>query len=128
MGLLHAPTPSHGEESEPILIEIQVSPSTLNIASGGEVVTVHTDIAYSIVEGASVTLNDIEISWWKMDDRGYFVAKFTMDEVKALAGNLKEPVEIDLTLAGIAKVGEESIEFSGSETITVINVQPVGRK
>jgi len=55
-----APAPSHGFD-----ISIQVSPSTLNIQSSGEVVTIHTSIAYSSVVGASVTLNNLPISWWK---------------------------------------------------------------
>lgn len=44
-------------------ISIQVSPSTLNLQkSFGEVVTIHTNIAFSSIVGGSVTLNDIPIS------------------------------------------------------------------
>ena len=69
-------------------IQIQVSPNVLNIGSKGEIVTVHTDLPYSIVKGASVFLNGVPISWWKSDDRGYFVAKFDIDKVKYEAGLL----------------------------------------
>ena len=31
-------------------------------------------------------LSDVAISSWKADDRGYFVAKFRMDEVKTIDG------------------------------------------
>jgi len=122
MGLLHAPTPSHAFE-----ITIQVSPNTLNIQSLGEVVTVHTSIAFSSVNGGTVTLNDIEISWWKADNQGNFVAKFLMSEVKALAdaGALQVPGENTLTLVGSTKDGAV---FTGTQTITVINVKPTGRK
>jgi hypothetical protein len=122
MGLLHAPTPSHAFE-----ITIQVSPNTLNIQSLGEVVTVHTSIAFSSVDGGTVTLNDIEISWWKADNQGNFVAKFLMSEVKALAdaGALQVPGENTLTLVGSTKDGAV---FTGTQTITVINVKPTGRK
>ena len=47
------------------VISIQVSPNVLNLLNKGEVVTVHTDIAYSSVEGSTVSLNDVEISHWK---------------------------------------------------------------
>jgi hypothetical protein len=115
-----APAPSHGFD-----ITIQVAPSTLNIQSCGEVVTVHTNIAYSSVVGVSVTLNNLPISWWKADNQGNFVAKFVMSEVKALAdtGDLEVPGENELTLVGETTDGAD---FTGTQTITVINVQPSG--
>lgn len=117
---LCAPTPSHGFD-----ISIQVSPSTLNIQSKGEVVTIHTDIPYSSVVGGSVILNEIPISWWKADNQGNFVAKFNMDDVKELAeaGELEVPGENVLTLTGYTNDGEE---FTGTETIIVIDVKPTG--
>lgn len=57
IAFIHNPTPSYGFE-----ITIQVAPSTLNIESQGQVVTVHTSIAFSSVVGGSVFLNGIEIS------------------------------------------------------------------
>lgn len=117
LGLVQAPTPSHAFD-----IAIQVSPSTLNIASLGQVVTVHTNIAFSSVEGGTVTLNDLPISWWKADNQGNFVAKFLMSEVKALAlsGGLQVPGENELTLVGETTDGAT---FIGTQTITVINVK-----
>jgi len=107
-------------------IEIDVAPNVLNIASSGTVVTVHTDISYSDVNGATVLLNDVPIAWWKSDSRGQFVAKFNMTEVETLvtAGVLDEG-EITLTLAGETKLG---VEFSGSQDISVIDVSSVGKK
>ena len=107
--------------------EITVSPNVINIASASTVVTIHTDLPFSLVEGASVTLNDLEISWWKSDDRGYFVAKFSSEEVKALdevadageAGTL-----VTLTLEGICD-GET---FSGTDEVKVIDVSGKRRK
>lgn len=106
-------------------ITIEVAPSTLNVQSQGQVVTVHTSIAYNSVDGGSVTLNDILIDWWKADAQGNFVAKFVMTEVKDLAddGGLKVPGENELTLIGSTTDGAE---FKGTQTITVINVQPSG--
>jgi hypothetical protein len=113
-------TPSYGFD-----ITIQVSPSTLNIQSLGEVVTIHTNIAYSSVVGGTVTLNNLPINWWKADNQGNFVAKFVMSEVKALAdaGALQVPGENELTLVGYTPDGAE---FTGTQTIMVINVLPSG--
>jgi hypothetical protein len=118
--IIVVPEPTHGFD-----ITIQVAPSTLNIQSCGEVVTVHTNIAFSSVVGGSVTLNDVPISWWKADNQGNFVAKFEMNEVKALAdmGDLEVPGENEITLIGNTTDGAT---FIGIESITVINVEPSG--
>jgi len=118
---LKVPTGCHGFE-----IGIVVSPNTLNLKSRGHVVTVHTDIAYAVVDHTSVSLNGIEISSSKADDRGYFVAKFLMNEVKALAdsGDLDVPGENTLELVGYTATGEE---FTGSDIITVIDIDPARR-
>jgi len=106
-----------------IIINIKVSPNVLNIGSKGEVVTVHTDIAYSAVVGSTVTLNGVEISHWKSDDRGNFVAKFLMEEIKALF----DPEKLEggklctLTLTG--NTGDYKT-FSGSQDILVVNKIP----
>lgn len=106
-------------------IAIDVAPSTLNIQSQGQVVTVHTSIAYSSVQGSSVELNGVDISWWKADNQGNFVAKFLMEEVKALAdsGDLIVPGENELSLIGYTT---EGTEFTGSQIISVIDVVPSG--
>jgi hypothetical protein len=98
-------------------IEITVAPNVINIASASTVVTVHTDIAYSAVDGASVALNGVEIDWWKSDSRGYFVAKFKASAVKEIV----EPgTTATLTLTGQTKLGDE---FSGSDDVDVIEVK-----
>ena len=103
-------------------IEIDVAPNVLNIASSGTVVTVHTDIAYSAVVGATVSLNDVEIAWWKSDSRGQFVAKFNMEDVEDIVdvGEMNT-----LTLTG-KTVGD--LTFSGSQEISVIDVASAGKK
>ncbi len=100
-------------------IGIVVSPNVINIASQATVVTVHTDIPFSAVEGASVTLNDIGITFWKSDNRGYFVAKFSSEEVKAL-DEVKAGMTVILTLSGTTTDGEE---FSGMDEVKVIEVK-----
>ena len=103
-------------------IEIDVSPNVLNIQSNSTIVTVHTDIAYSIVVGASVFLNGVAIDWWKSDDRGNFVAKFVSDEIKTLEG-LKIGDYNTLTLNGYTTNGEA---FVGTQDILVIDNVPEG--
>ena len=105
--------------ADSILINIQVSPHVLNLNNQGEVVTVHTDIAYSLVEGSTVTLNDVEISHWKADDRGNFVAKFVMQEIKDLPLAIGE-------LNTLTLIGQTTSDndFEGSEDILIVDKGP----
>ncbi len=98
-------------------IAIQVSPATLNLASEGTVVTVHTDIAYRDVAATSVYLNGVAIDWWKVDNRGNFVAKFEMDDVKRLDGLVIGDLNT-LTLVGLTVYDEP---FWGSAEVMVID-------
>lgn len=115
--LFQAPAKCYGFD-----IEIDVSPNVLNIQSNSTIVTVHTDIAYSLVVGASVFLNGVAIDWWKSDDRGNFVAKFVSDEIKTLDG-LKIGDYNTLTLNGFTTAGEA---FIGTQDILVIDNVPEG--
>jgi len=81
IAILAAPAISSAGE-----IAIEVAPATLNLQSQGEVVTVHTDVPYGEVDVYSVYLCGVAIDAWKADDRGYFVAKFRMDDVKIIDG------------------------------------------
>lgn len=105
-------------------VEIDVSPNALNIQSRGTVVTVHTDIVYGYVVGATVFLNGVLIKSWKADDRGYFVAKFSMEEVKTLDGLIIGDYNT-LTLTGFT-INNEA--FIGTQEIKVIDVVPAGKK
>ena len=105
-------------------IEIDVSPNVLNIQSNSSIVTVHTDIAYSIVVGASVFLNGVAIDWWKSDDRGNFVAKFESDEIKRLDGLIMGDYN-ELILNGFTTGGEA---FIGAQDIMVIDNLPEGAR
>ncbi|WP_022669089.1 hypothetical protein [Desulfospira joergensenii] len=104
-------------------IEIDVAPNVLNIQSQSTIVTVHTDIAYGVVDGATVTLNGIPINYWKSDDRGNFVAKFLSDEVKTLDGLIIWETN-ELVLYGYDNNGEA---FLGKQEIMVINNIPAGK-
>lgn len=112
-----APTESYAFE-----ITIDVSPNILNIQSQGEVVTVHTDIAYGEVDVSSIYLNGVLIHSWKADDRGNFVAKFIMNDIKNLPLNIND--YNTLTIVGLT-IGK--VSFWGSQDILVINNVPQKR-
>jgi len=116
LGLLAAPVLCQADE--PTIIDIVVSPSTINLDSQGVWVTVHADIPYSWVEGASVTLDGVPVNFTKADDCGDLVAKFTVESIRALFPNIDEPVEVNLTLCGDSLYGP----FSGTDTVRVIKV------
>lgn len=105
--------------AEPIEVEIVVSPNVLNLQNKGQVVTVHTDIAYSSVTASTVYLNGVLIDHWKADNRGNFVAKFLMSEILELPLNVGELNT--LTLIGETVAGES---FTGSDEILVVNNVP----
>ncbi len=120
--LAFAASGSHADEG---IINITVAPNTLNIQSQGTIVTVHTNIAYSAVDGSSVTLNGIEIEFYKADNQGNFVAKFEMSAVKDLVDDgALELGTIILTLEGMTTGGES---FTGDDIITVMDNVPAGK-
>ena len=98
-------------------ITIDVAPNVLNIKSEGQVVTVHTDIVYGVVVFHTVFLNGVAISSSKADNRGNFVAKFLMEEIKEL--DLTTDDYNTLTLLGLTTDGEG---FLGEQEIKVISI------
>ncbi len=105
--------------ADDLTIEVVVAPNVLNLQNNGQVVTVHTDLPYSSVAGATVTLNDVAISWWKSDNQGNFVAKFVMKEIKNIGLNIGELNT--LTLTGQTK---DDVLFTGSTEILVVDNIP----
>jgi|GEM_PF-401986 len=106
-----------------ININIAVAPNVLNLQNNGQVVTVHTDLPYSSVAGATVTLNGVEISGWKSDNQGNFVAKFVMQDIKNLPLNIGELNTLTLTGTG-ETVSGGSFSFTGAADILVVNNIP----
>ena len=104
-------------------IVIDVAPATLNLGSQGAVVTVHTDPAYGAVDVTSVYINGIQIHTWKADNRGNFVAKFTMEEVKQLDGLIIGDYNL-LKMVGLTKDGDA---FWGEQEILVLDNIPKGK-
>lgn len=106
--------------ADEITIDITVSPNVINIASQSTVVTVHTNIAYGLVDGVTVMLNDVAIDWWKSDDRGNFVAKFNAADVK----NIVTPGETaELTLTGKTKEEFGGDTFTGTDFVKIVSVK-----
>jgi hypothetical protein len=103
-------------------IEIDISPNVLNLQSNGEVVTVHTDIAYGDVYAYSVYLNGVWIQSWKSDLQGNFVAKFSMDTIKALEGLVIGEYNL-FSFSGVTSEGES---FVGEQEILVLDNEPAG--
>ena len=103
-------------------VGIEVSPNILNIPSDGNVVTVHTDVPYSQVLVHSVFLNGVPINTWKADSRGYFVAKFVMEEVKYLSGLVIGDYN-ELTLTGMTT---NHTPFAGTDAVLVVDNVPQG--
>lgn len=101
-------------------ITIDISPATLNLRSSGTVVTVHTDVPYADVDVATIYLAGVAIDWWKADDRGYFVAKFDMDDVKAIDGLVINGPNT-FQLVGLDVFGEP---FWGEQEVMVIDRGP----
>ena len=100
-------------------ILIDVAPKTLNLQNEGEVVTVHTDISYGAVDVYTVYLNGVAINSWKADNQGNFVAKFLMEEVKAL------PLDIgELNTLQLVGLTYGDLEFWGEAEIMVVNNIP----
>jgi hypothetical protein len=99
-----------------IEISIDISPNVLNLNSNGIVVTVHTNIPFTEVLGSTCMLNGVEIDHWKSDNRGYFVAKFNMDDIKSLPLNIDSYNTFELTGESV-NLGE----FHGAQDILVIN-------
>lgn len=104
-------------------IEIQVSPHVLNLQNQGEVVTIHTDISYSLVNAETVFLNGVEIESWKADNQGNFVAKFNMDAIQGLESLIVGEYNT-FTLEGLMYSGAT---FTGSEDILIVNIIPKGK-
>lgn len=104
-------------------IVIDLAPNVLNLGSEGELVTVHTNIAYQDVDALTVYLNGVLIRSWKSDNRGFFVAKFLMSDIDDL------PLAIDdynaLRLEGLTTDGES---FEGEQDILVIERDPAGKE
>jgi len=100
---------TRAEETE---IAIVISPAVLTLDTPGTWVTVHTDIACSQVDGATLRLSGVVPDVIKSDNHGDLVAKFVRGDIEAIVA----PPEATLTLTGLTVSGTP---FAGSDTIVV---------
>ena len=111
-------TAVHGAD---VNVPIVISPSTVNLQAAGTWVTVHAEIDYADVVGASVTLDDIPVKATFADNRGDLVAKFLVGDVRGIV----TPGTAELTLSGTTRDGGT---FSGTDSVKVISVRGKGKK
>lgn len=99
-------------------LSIKVSPSTVNFdsLSDGDWLTVHTDIAYSIVDIGTLELNGVLCAFAFADDRGCLVAKFSLASIRQIIA----PPAAVLTLTGYTVTG---LSLEGSDILKVLNPQ-----
>ncbi len=105
-------TTSRAALPEELEILIQVSPATIILDSPGTWVTVHAEIAYGDAVDATLTMNGVELTYAKSDNRGELVVKFAREDIQSIVS----PPEATLTLTGLTVSGET---FVGSETVPV---------
>jgi hypothetical protein len=89
LAALACPTIAHAQDDCPMAI--QVSPGTLNLDRTGDAVTIHADIAFSLVNQVEVRLyiKELRDAWIVplscfADDVGYLVARFSTADVELL--------------------------------------------
>jgi len=107
-------------------INMVVSPNVLNIESNGGSISVHTDIAYSGVEGASLEVNGTTIVNIETfaDNCGNLVVKCSIGTVKSIVVGPDGIVVGKEEAEFILKANYNGSMYSGSDTITVIQVIP----
>jgi hypothetical protein len=101
-----------------VSVAIQVSPSTINLAYEGTVVTVHADIPYAGVVTSSLYMNGVQVWWTKSDSQGNLVAKFDVGSVKSIVA----PPSAQLELVGTVETREGDVfDFGGTDSVKVID-------
>jgi len=113
------------DEGENIL-EIQVSPHTLNLASNGGTFSIHADVNYSSVAEVALTVEEailivnhtVEVEdgepapcYTFADDRGDLVVKCNLETVKGMVSAGEATFELEvLTDDGMTYMGENTID------------------
>ncbi len=106
-----------GYAEETLNVQIDIAPNVLNLMNQGQVVTVHTDLAYGIVDAWTISLNGVVIQTYKSDNQGNFVAKFDIEEIKDLPGLVIDQMNL-MVFTGQTKTG---VPFTGQSEILVVN-------
>jgi len=107
MGIVHANKPNQAP-----VPHITISPSTLVLSADSRCVSVHSNIPFDLVDCDTLELSGITPYLAKKDSCGDLVAKFDVEEVKAIV----EPGPATLMLTGYLL---EGTPFAASDTIMV---------
>lgn len=91
---------------------ITITPKVLVISSENTVVSVHSNIPYSIVNTVTLELDGIPAKFTKADACGDLVVKFNSDDVK----DIVVPGNVTLTLTGEL---DDGTPFEAADTIIV---------
>jgi hypothetical protein len=103
-------------------VTIQVSPSTLVLASIGDWVTVHAAISFGAVKSETIVLTcdrctiSLSPDVVYADNHGELVAKFARETVKGILEPITAQTTVEFTLSGEKTDGGT---FSGSDAIEV---------
>ncbi len=110
---------------KPTEMDIQIAPSTLNLSYEGNCVTVHTDLTYTAALEADFvwSLNGAPSYAVFPDDCGDLVAKFHVEDIAAVVGEVAGPTTVTMTLTGDEKEGD--VAYEGSDEVRVIDIVPV---
>lgn len=109
--LLAAAGQGHGME-----IGVDVAPRIINVDGKAPSFVVHTDLAYGLVDPATVVLNGVPISRWKMDSLGNFDAIVRLGDIVAEL----EPGRHNLFLLEGMTRTEPPEPFWGAEEVLVV--------
>jgi len=95
-----------------LTVPIQVSPAMLVLAGPGVWLTVHADVAFSLVDASSLTVNGVPSASAFADDRGDLVVKVYQADIEPLVA----PPAATIVLDGKLK---DETAFTGVEQIRV---------
>ena len=88
-------------------LEIQLGPRTLVLSSGGDQLTIHTNVGFSAVDGVTLDIGDIhlmedDLAMWA-DSCGNLVVRCSKEDVEEAVGDFDGLFkEIDVTLTVVS--------------------------
>lgn len=115
LAALVALTPAIAQDSS-YEVSIDVAPAILNLENSGSVVTVHANILYAEVASAELYIGADAIQSWRMDEdnQGYFVANFTMLDIKTAV------LENQTNTFVLIGIDQDNFQFWGEQVVMVI--------
>ena len=105
-------------------IEVTVSPNVLNLQSKGGSLSLHTDLAYSLAEAVTLTMDGTTVPNRSTfaDDCGNLVVKADLETIKGMLTGDEDEATFELT------VETANGTYVGSDTIDVISRSGEGQE